>query len=56
MVTKGKMVVIEGTDGSGKGTQAELLQGYLKTNHIPFALFDFPSITKPFLAGGSGDF
>lgn len=39
---KGKFVVIEGTDGSGKGTQVELLSGYLKNKKKPFEVADFP--------------
>lgn len=39
---KGKLIVIEGGDGSGKGTQAALLLEYLKKNNIPHATVDFP--------------
>ena len=56
MVTKGKLVVIEGTDGSGKGTQAQLLQEYLKTSHIPFSLFDFPQYYKTIFGRWIGRF
>jgi dTMP kinase len=55
-MAKGKLVVIEGTDGSGKGTQAELLQGYFKINHIPFALFDFPQYYKTIFGRWIGRF
>lgn len=39
---KGKFLVIEGTDGSGKGTQLKLLEEKLKLLKIPFETIDFP--------------
>ncbi len=39
---KGKFIVIEGTDGSGKGTQIELLSGYLRKKKKNFEVADFP--------------
>ncbi len=39
---KGKLVVIDGTDGSGKGTQTELLLKYLDSNNIRNKYIDFP--------------
>jgi dTMP kinase len=39
---RGKLIVIDGGDGSGKGTQTELLANYLKTKKIPVKVFDFP--------------
>jgi len=39
---KGKLVVIDGTDGSGKGTQTELLLKYLDENKIKNKYIDFP--------------
>jgi dTMP kinase len=39
---KGKLIVIEGTDGSGKATQSALLLKTLKRNGCKTAYFDFP--------------
>ncbi len=39
---KGKLIVIDGTDGSGKGTQTKLLLDYLKKNKIKNKYIDFP--------------
>lgn len=39
---KGHFIVIEGTDGSGKGTQTTLLLEKLQSLNIPSQLFDFP--------------
>jgi len=39
---KGKLVVIDGTDGSGKGTQTELLLKYLDSMKIKNKYIDFP--------------
>lgn len=39
---KGKLVVIDGTDGSGKGTQTELLLKYLEQEKIQSKYIDFP--------------
>jgi dTMP kinase len=39
---KGKLVVIDGTDGSGKGTQTELLLKYLDDHKIKNKYIDFP--------------
>ncbi len=38
----GKLVVIDGTDGSGKATQIEMLIKYFKQNKIPYETLDFP--------------
>lgn len=39
---KGKMIVIDGTDGSGKGTQTQLLLGYLEEQKVSNKYIDFP--------------
>ncbi len=44
---KGKFIVIEGTDGSGKGTQIALLDLKLRKEKIPFEITDFPQYGKP---------
>lgn len=41
-INKGKLIVIDGTDGSGKATQIELLSKYLKEQNIPIEVIDFP--------------
>jgi dTMP kinase len=42
MSERGKLIVIEGTDGSGKGTQVELLGKKLLELSVPFEVADFP--------------
>jgi dTMP kinase len=39
---KGKLIVLEGGDGSGKATQTTLLIGALKTRGVKLQEFDFP--------------
>ncbi len=60
-IKKGRFIVIEGGDGSGKGTQTDLLIAYLKENDIPYAHLDFPNydsffgkLTAKFLRGELG--
>ena len=43
----GKLIVFEGTDGSGKATQAALLCAYLDGAGIPYRKIDFPRYGKP---------
>ena len=43
----GKLIVIEGTDGSGKATQSGLLCKYLEREGIPYRKIDFPRYGKP---------
>lgn len=45
---KGKLIVIEGTDGSGKGTQTKLLIDYLKKQKRKVFMADFPQYDKFF--------
>ncbi len=42
-----KFVVIEGLDGSGKSTQVNMLQDYLKENNISFEYVHFPRTDSP---------
>jgi dTMP kinase len=39
---KGKLVVIDGTDGSGKGTQTQMLLEYLDKQEVQHKYIDFP--------------
>ena len=43
----GKLIVFEGTDGSGKATQAKLLAQRLRDEGVPFQEIDFPRYGKP---------
>ena len=45
---RGKLIVFEGTDGSGKATQAQLLCQELSSRGIPFREIDFPRYGNPF--------
>lgn len=53
---KGRLIVIEGTDGSGKGTQLKLLLNYFSQKKIPYASFDFPQYRKTFFGDFVGRF
>jgi dTMP kinase len=58
---KGKLIVLEGTDGSGKRTQMDLLVKTLESRDIPVKTMDFPRYEDSFfgqLAGTmlKGDF
>jgi dTMP kinase len=44
---RGRFIVLEGTDGSGKGTQFELLKAYLRSKRVRFTTVDFPQYGKP---------
>lgn len=52
----GKLIVIEGIDGSGKLTQLKLLLNYLKEKQISHASFDFPQYGKTFFGDFAGRF
>ena len=45
--TAGTFIVIEGTDGSGKGTQFALLRDRLTEAGYDVAAFDFPQYDQP---------
>lgn len=45
---KGKLIVIDGTDGSGKATQTKLLVKRLKENGIRVRTLDFPQYASNF--------
>ena len=45
---KGKLIVFEGTDGSGKATQARMMAEHLKREGISFREIDFPRYGNPF--------
>lgn len=47
-MNKGKLIVIEGTDGSGKSTQLKLLKSYLSKSNIPVETISFPRYKKSF--------
>lgn len=58
----GKLIVIEGLDGSGKSTQLELLKDRLRAEGIPSRAISFPdydsdssALVKMYLAGKFGD-
>ena len=39
---KGKLIVLDGIDGSGKTTQVKLLKRYLTSKGVPFEVISFP--------------
>ena len=45
---KGRLIVLEGTDGSGKATQARLLAQHLEREGVAFREIDFPRYGSPF--------
>ncbi len=58
----GKLIVIDGLDGSGKSTQLSLLEAYLKENGHPYRQISFPDYDQPssalvkmYLAGEFGE-
>ena len=44
---KGKIIVIEGTDGSGKNTQMKLLSRKFEERNVKFRAISFPCYEKP---------
>lgn len=53
-IKKGKLIVIEGIDGSGKGTQTELLVNRLKKEGIEVVVDDYPHYETSFWGGHVG--
>lgn len=58
----GKLIVIDGTDGSGKETQMKILEENLKKNDIEYRKVSFPnydspssSLVKMYLSGEFGE-
>src|SRR5690348_15314405 len=47
-MARGKLIVIEGVDGAGKGTQAELLARAFEQRALPFVRLSFPKYESPF--------
>lgn len=59
-MSRGRIFVIEGTDGTGKGTQTKLLTDFLQEQGHPIETVDFPRYGQPsaFMLEGflNGDF
>ena len=51
MLTKGRLIVIDGIDGSGKQTQTEILVKKLKSKNIGVETLDFPQYQNNFFGG-----
>jgi dTMP kinase len=47
-MARGKLIVIEGIDGAGKGTQADLLARAFEQRGVPFVRFSFPKYESSF--------
>lgn len=45
---KGKLIVLEGTDGTGKATQTRLMAQKLEAEGVSFREIDFPRYGTPF--------
>lgn len=53
-IKKGKLIVIDGTDGSGKATQVDLLEKALKKEGLKVKIVDFPEYYKNFFGAFVG--
>jgi len=53
---RGKFIVIEGSDASGKATQTKLLYEFLQSKNIPCKIIDFPRYTDSFFGKFIGRF
>jgi dTMP kinase len=53
-MAQGKLIVLEGTDGSGKRTQMDLLVAALKARNIPVETMDFPRYEDSFFGALAG--
>lgn len=56
-----RLIAIDGLDGSGKGTQSEILTDYLRSQGVNVRMISFPTYTAPastlvelYLSGGLG--
>lgn len=45
---KGKLIILEGIDGTGKGTQFERIVNIFKLNKVKYEVFDFPRYYSSF--------
>ncbi len=52
----GKIIVFEGIDGSGKGTQSKKLYSYLKSIQHKVILFEFPCYSETFFGKEVGNY
>jgi dTMP kinase len=50
------LVALEGIDGSGKGTQAQLLKQRLTESGVTASLISFPRYDSTLFGGAIGDF
>jgi dTMP kinase len=53
-MTQGKLIVLEGGDGTGKRTQMDLLVSMLKSRSIPVKTMDFPRYGESFFGDLAG--